>query len=191
MRGCRGCLLGVLMIPMLCCGLGFCGLAYAYFNAPEPPVAEEFVARADEALQFEAAFIRPGTSGQNFTVVFNERQASSWMQYEVEKRQDDIRVPLKNVQVGLENDVIRVYGELGSVAMPLDVSIKPETDGGKLSLTVIEAHLGSLKVPKAVLDMIAAHMDEWLGEAFERLGRYASSNISIQDGFFVMNGTLR
>jgi len=122
MRGCRGCLLGVLLIPMLCCGLGFCGLAYAYFNAPEPPVAEEFVARPDEALQFEAAFIRPGTSGQAFRVMFNERQASSWMQYEAEKRQDEIRVPLENVQVGLEDGVIRFFGELGSVAMPLEVS---------------------------------------------------------------------
>lgn len=196
-EGCRGCCLTFVVLPMLCCVLVVGGIIYIYMSAPEPPVSDNFKPNTTEAQAFENTLNnaeRLAQGGYGFTIQFNERQISSWMSLRGEEyaSERDRQFPFKNIQVGMDDNLMVFYAELdgyGPLDLPLEVVLEPGIDiNGKLEFDLNEAHLGGINVPTFVLKNITAQMDDLLVKPFEDVGDYQIQSLRVANNSFTATG---
>lgn len=199
MDDCRGCCLGALLIPLLCCVLVAGAVIFIYTQSPEPPVSENFKPSTAEAQAFESSITAATNLARNqgwFYLTFNERQLSSWMA----QRGDDFaeqhghNYPFENVQIGIKDGKFTFYGDVVGYGprMPLEVIITPKVDAEEhLELDIDEAHLGALSVPQFVLNNITAQVEDTLLQpimALESNYKIFEPSLSLENGVFVVQG---
>jgi uncharacterized protein YpmS len=193
-EGCRGCCVSLVLVPLLFCALSVGLVIYIYATAPDPPLTDNFKAKQSEADAFDQIIDDATVSTGDFLVQFNEREISSWMTLEGQDfaEKNDRRFPFKNIQVGLDDGKMTFYAELDTVLdLAFEVVIEPEVDkNGKMEFDIDEAHLGGLRVPRVFLKGVTEALEDKLVEPFEDLGDYRITGLTVQDGFFSMNGSV-
>jgi hypothetical protein len=199
-EGCKGCCIAIFLIPVLCCALVTCAVIYVYTSGPIPPLSDRFQPSAADAQAFDNAITAASNDAQysrGFTLLFSERQLSSWMALEGKQYADQngYSFPFTKVQVGLNKGNMTFYGELtrSGLKLPVEVVIKPEVDGaGKLKLSITSVNIGGVKVPDFVLKTVTRELEDKLIGPIDQAGNYVldPTSLSVNGGIFTVRGQI-
>jgi len=199
-EGCKGCCVGIILIPALCCALVACAVIYVYTSGPQPPLSSRFKPNAADAQAFDNAITAARNDAQfsrGFTLSFTEKQLSSWMALEGKQFADENghSFPFTKVQVGLDKGNMTFYGELtrSNLTLPVEMIIRPEVDGaGKLKLAITSVNIGGVKAPDFVLRTVTRALEDKLAGPFEQVGNYVldPASLVIGGGVFTVRGQI-
>src|SRR5882724_1386726 len=111
----------MLVLPALACNI-------AMPSNPQPPMPT-FVPSANDASAFEQNFTNAvGQASQTgaFNITLNQQQFSSWLALRAPEyaKQQGYDWPLKQVQAGLDNGKITLFGVLSNILQNLNTTIK-------------------------------------------------------------------
>jgi hypothetical protein len=176
-------------------------MAFFYRQDIDPPLDENFAAEPTAAQSFHDIVNAAGRQARHegaFTLSFDETQISSWMTLEgrawAEAKGYDF--PFENIQVGLDNGLMTVYGEVvinADLRSPVQATVRPGVDAnGHLDMHIEQAHMGSVALPDFVIESLTQQIQELLTEPFASLaGGYVidPASITVENGIFSMRGT--
>jgi hypothetical protein len=107
-----------------------------------------------------------------------------------------IRLPSLNLRLSIEEPevrfqanghiIVRGYGRLLMLRLPLRVVLAPRADDGELVFDFVEGNLGRFKLPEGILDLIGKGLAQaiLLGQDYGRI-----SQIDVRDGVLTLSGS--
>lgn len=173
-ESCSGCCIGLALILLVCCALIVGAVIYVNANAPEPPISNNFTANPAEAQAFDAEVERAKgmAYGGWFYFVFNERQLSSWLEYEGRDfaNQEGNAFPFHDMQVGLDDGKMTFYGKMNELGVPVEVVIEPVINAkGELSFDIVSVDAGGLGLPAVLLDSVSDQFRDLIMQPFDEV----------------------
>jgi hypothetical protein len=174
-----------------------CNLNVNMPSNPQPPIPSLVASDAD-ANAFEQNFqqaVNQGVQTGTFSASITQQQLSSWLILRAANfaRQNGQEWPLKNVQAGLSNGKITLYGVIvkeGVPETPAQVIFTPSIDtNGELAVKIDSAQIGVVGVPNSVLDELTKTLKDTLtGQLNQIKGKYKLTNLSISNGTLTIAG---
>ncbi|MBP8974297.1 MAG: hypothetical protein KBH93_10525 [Anaerolineae bacterium] len=201
-EGCNGCCLSLILIPLLCLGLTACVVIYAATSDSNAPVSSAFTPNLTESLAFNRAIddaIAQARSQGWWALKFNEREISSWMALEGKTFAEEHghTFPFTNVQVGLDDDEMRFYGEVEVrfLTVPLKVFIEPGVDSaGQITFDITKVDVAGIGAPDFVVQTVKAQFEDVLIRPFDELpGSYFlyEQSLIVDNGTFEVQGLIQ
>jgi len=185
-------LLFSLALPSLAC-------AVSLPSNPQPPIPT-FTPSPAEASAFEQSFtdaVSQSAQTGNFSVTVNQQQFSSWLALRAPSyaAQQGYTWPLKEVQAGLNNGKITVYGVIVQQNVPEtpgQVIFTPTIDGsGSLAVNVESGQFGVVGVPTDVLQNLNITIKNALTTELAQIqGRYKLNTLTIANGSMTVAGQI-
>jgi hypothetical protein len=174
-----------------------CNLNVNLPSNPQPPIPSLVASDAD-ANAFEQNFqqaVNQGVQTGTFSASITQQQLSSWLLLRAANfaRQNGQEWPLKNVQAGLNNGKITLYGVIvkeGVPETPAQIIFTPSIDAnGELAVKIDSAQIGVVGVPSSVLDELTKTLRDTLtGQLNQIKGKYKLTNLSINNGTLTIGG---
>jgi hypothetical protein len=174
-----------------------CNLDVKLPSNPQPPIPSLVASDAD-ANAFEQNFqqaVNQGVQNGTFTASVTQQQLSSWLLLRAGDfaRQNNQEWPLKNVQAGLNDGKITLYGVIvkeGVPETPAQVIFTPSIDGnGELAVKIDSAQVGVVGVPNSVLDDLTKTLKDTLTAQLGQIkGKYKLTTLTIANGSLTIGG---
>lgn len=171
------------VLTMLACTIFIGGPDY-----PETriPVSTEAAGEIQSAMQ---TAIAEGESTGQMTLVITETQLTSYLTYKLQKKTDPF---IADPQVTLRDGQIQVYGtaEQGYFKATASIVLSAGIDeNGDIKIELVSADFGPLPVPQALLNTIAATMQEtFTGAIGPAAIGFRLETITIADGTMTVTG---
>lgn len=182
----------VLTVPALACNVSLP-------SNPQPPIPT-FAPSADEASAFEQNFsnaVNEASQTGSFTITINQQQFSSWLALRAPDyaKQQGYDWPLKQVQTGLNNGKITLYGVVTQENVPetpAQVIFTPSIDSaGELAVTVDSGQFGVVGAPSGVLQNLNKTIKDVLTTQLGQIkGRYKLTTLTIANGSLTVGGQI-
>lgn len=158
---------------------------------PAIPVSEEAAQRAEQKV---AAALEAASQTRSFTVTLTQEEVTSWVALRAETYalQAGERVPLDNLQIYLDDNVVRLYSDYNDsgVSAGALVTVTPRvTPAGLVEAEVTAAQVGPVALSAADLEALNQAIHDNLSAAMARLeGRYQITGLSVDDGLITVSG---
>jgi len=182
----------MLVLPALACNI-------AMPSNPQPPMPT-FVPSANDASAFEQNFTNAvGQASQTgaFNITLNQQQFSSWLALRAPEyaKQQGYDWPLKQVQAGLDNGKITLFGVLSQPNVPdtpTQVVFTPSIDSaGTLAVSVDSGQVGVVGVPSNILQNLNTTIKNVLTTQLAQIqGRYKLNGLTIAGGNMTVSGQI-
>jgi hypothetical protein len=166
---------------------------------PQPPVPS-LVVSASDADAFEQSFqqaVSQALQTGSFSAVVNQQQFSSWLALRAPAfaQQQGHDWPFKNVQAGLNNGKITLYGVISQPNIPetpVEIVLTPSIDGnGELAVKIESGQVGIVGLPADILNKLAQTVkDALVGQLSQIKGRYRLTSLSIANGTLTVSGQI-
>jgi hypothetical protein len=176
-----------------------CNLDVRLPSNPQPPIPSLVASDAD-ANTFEQNFqqaVNQGVQNGTFSASVTQQQLSSWLLLRAGDfaRQNSQEWPLKNVQAGLNNGKITLYGVIlkeGVPETPAQMIFTPSIDAnGELAVKIDSAQIGVVGVPNSVLDDLTKTLKDTLTSQLNQIkGKYKLTNLTIANGTLTIAGQI-
>lgn len=123
-------------------------------------------------------------------LILSESEVTSTIVLEMEKYDT---VPIKDVQVFLRDDRLRINGSYqdGNLSLPLTIVALPlVSPGGQLDLTLESVKLGPVSAPDVLTEEIQSMMDQQMANAVAEQvgGSFVVTDVVIAEGFITIRG---
>ncbi len=174
-----------------------CNLNVQLPNNPQPPIPG-FVTSASDADAFERSFqnaVNQAAQSGAFSATINQQQFSSWLNLRAPgyARQQGYEWPLKNVQAGLNNGKITLYGVIAQPNVPetpAQVIFTPSIDAnGELVVNVETGQVGVIGVPADILKNVNQAIRDALASQLGQIkGHYRLTALSVANGSLTVSG---
>ena len=158
---------------------------------PQPPIPSLTPSTGD-ADAFESNFqqaVNQASQTGIFNVTITQQQLSSWLALRAQgfAQQHGYEWPFKNVQAGLDNGKIILYGVIVQPNVPetpAQVIFTPSIDGnGQLAVKIESGQVGIVGMPSDVLNKLTDTIRNILtGQLAQIQGRYRLTNLTIANG---------
>ncbi len=152
---------------------------------PAIPVSEEAAARAERAVE---TALEAAAQTRSLTLTLTQEEVTSWVVLRAEEYALQIgeRVPLENLQIYLDDNAIRLYGDYddhGVAARALVTIVPAVTTAGLIDATVTAAQVGPVTLSDADLQKINQAVQDNLRALMARLeGRYRIIGLLVDGG---------
>ncbi len=176
-----------------------CNLNVNLPSNPKPPIAS-LTPSVGDADAFEQAFqqaVNQASQTRQFNVTITQQQFSSWLALRAADyaRQNGYDWPLKEVQAGLNDGKITLYGVITQQNVPdtpAQIIFTPSIDAnGALAVAVDSGQLGIVGVPKSLLDKLTQTIKDMLsGQLAQIQGRYQLTSLTIANGALTVSGQI-
>lgn len=154
------------------------------------PVTTQSVQDLENAVQ---AAIQTAQSGGSIEVVFTDAQLTSAIALQLQAQPEiQQQAQISNVQVHLQNGQIQVSGDLtrSGITLTARINLVVEVDAqGVAQAKIVEAALGAIPVPQAILDQVTAQVDQYLTSAIG--SQMFVESVVIADGKMVVRARPR
>jgi uncharacterized protein YpmS len=177
------------LLTVLACGL----------SAPQPPVPS-LVASTADAGAFEQAVGAAATqaaSTGNFSLSVTQEQLSSWLQLKAPQyaRSAGHDWPFKDIQAGLSNNKITIYGVIdqqGVPQTPAQIVFTPSVAAdGSLAISIDSGQVGVVGLPADTLKSVTATIKDTLNQQLARIkNNYHIATLTIADGQLTIAGSI-
>jgi hypothetical protein len=181
-----------LALPALACNI-------AMPSNPQPPIPT-FVPSENDANTFEQNFanaVSQASQTGNFNITVNQQEFSSWLALRAPDyaKQQGYEWPLKQVQAGLNNGKITLYGVVSQPNVPdtpAQIIFTPSIDStGSLAVTVDSGQFGVVGAPSALLQKLNKTIKDLLTTQLAQIqGRYKLNAITIANGSLTVGGQI-
>jgi hypothetical protein len=168
-------------------------------SSPKPPVPS-LTPSAGDADAFEGNFqqaVNQAAQTGTFSATITQQQLSSWLALRAAgfAQQQGYEWPFKNVQAGLDNGKITLYGIITQQNVPetpAQIIFTPSIDGnGQLAVKVESGQVGIVGVPQDALNKLTNLIRDLLsGQLSQIQGRYQLTNLSIANGTLTVSGQI-
>ncbi len=166
-------------------------------NNPQPPVPN-LTPSAGDADAFEKQFqqaISQASATRKFSATINQQQLSSWLVLRAPAfaRQQGYDWPFNNVQAGLNDGKITLYGVINEQNLPqtpAQIIFTPTIDSsGQLAVKVESGQVGVIGVPADILGNVNQAIKDMLTSQLSQIqGRYKLVNLAIANGSLTVSG---
>ncbi len=166
---------------------------------PQPP-NPGLTPSTGDADAFESSFqqaVNQASQTGNFSATITQQQLSSWLALRAQgyAQQQGYEWPFKNVQAGLDNGKITLYGiivQQNVPETPAQVIFTPSIDGnGQLTVKIESGQVGIVGMPSDVLNKLTDTIRDILtGQLAQIQGRYRLTNLSIAGGALTVSGQI-
>ncbi|MCZ7545499.1 MAG: DUF1565 domain-containing protein [Anaerolineae bacterium] len=159
----------------------------------EIPVSEAAADRAEHAVR---TALEAAAQTRSFTITLSQAEVTSWVvlragEYALQVGE---KVPLDNLQIYLDDGVIRLYGDYDDrgVAAQALVTVRPSvTPAGLVDAQITAAQVGPVTLGDADLQSLNAAVQDALRALNDRLaGSYRVIGLLIDDGSAVLSGAV-
>lgn len=173
-------------------------LACALPSNPQPPLPSLTPSTAG-ADAFEKAFQDAVSQSKNgaFTVIIKQEDLSSWLALRAPDlaKQQGYEWPLKNVQAGLSDGKITLYGILSVKNVPetaIQLVVTPSIDAqGQIAIKIESGQLGIVGVPADLTQNLSKTVQQTLTNQLAQLkGKYKLTALTIKDGVLTLTGQM-
>ena len=178
-----------LTIAILACGLP---------SNPQPPLPSLTPSTAD-ADAFEKSFTDAASQAKDgvFTITVTQQGLSSWLSLRAPAlaKQQGYDWPLKNVQAGLSDSKITLYGVLSVEKVPetpIQIVITPSIDAtGQLAIKIESGQLGIVGVPSDLTQKLSKTIQDTLTTQLAQIkSKYKLTALTVKDGVLTLTGQL-
>jgi uncharacterized protein YpmS len=122
-------------------------------------------------------------------LVIGEEELTSLLALELQKQENPV---LENPQVFLRDGQMRVMGKVEQGGISADLEVMSEisvTDDGKPRYRIVDATLGSLPLPRSMMDNLSEQIDAaFQNNISPRLANVFIDSITITDGEMIIKG---
>ena len=164
---------------------------------PQPPIPS-LQASTGDADAFEQQFkqaISQASSTGKFTATISQQQLSSWLVLRAPDfaKKQGYEWPLNNVQAGLNDGKITLYGVINEQNLPqtpAQIIFTPSIDGnGELAVKVDSGQVGVVGVPADILGNLNKAIKDMLTSQLSQIkGRYKLDNLAVANGSLTVSG---
>lgn len=178
--------------------LGIAILACGLPSNPQPPLPSLTPSTAD-ADAFEKSFADAASQAKNgvFTITVTQISLSSWLALRAPAvaKQQGYDWPLKNVQAGLNDNKITLYGILSVEKVPetpIQLVVTPSIDtSGGLAIKIESGQLGIVGVPSDLTDKLSKTIQDTLTAQLGQINaKYKLTSLTIKDGTLTLVGQI-
>lgn len=174
-----------------------CNLSLKLPSNPKPPVPS-LVPQASDADAFEQNFQQAANQAAqsgNFTTSITQQQFSSWLALRAPgyAKQQGYEWPLKDVQAGLDDGKITLYGVITQPNVPetpAQVIFTPSiASDGELAVNVEGGQVGMVGVPPDILKNLNKTIQDVLASQLNQIkGRYKLTSLNVTGGTLTVSG---
>jgi hypothetical protein len=176
-----------------------CNLDVNVPSNPKPPIPS-LVASTGDADAFEQGFsqaVALASSTGQFNVAVTQEQFSSWLALRAPTyaQQQGYDWPLKDVQAGLSDGKVMLYGiitQQGTPDTPAQIIFTPSIDAnGELAVSIDSGQLGIVGVPQSLLNSLVNTVKNMLAAQLAQIkGKYKLTGLSIANGTLNVSGQI-
>jgi hypothetical protein len=176
-----------------------CNLNVNLPSAPKPP-NPSLTPSTNDADAFEQSFqnaVNQVQQNGTFSASVTQAQFSSWLALRAADyaKANGYEWPLKEVQAGLDNGKITLYGVIVQQNVPETPSqliFTPYIDAnGELAVNMESGQVGIVGIPKSALDKLTNTLRETLASQLNAIkGRYKLTSLTIANGTLTVAGQI-
>lgn len=137
----------MLLVGLL--GLLACGLPSLRGQSASPTPTLEISQDAASGVEAKLEEVRKTPAGEEITLTLTEQEITSYIAANMPQDSQ-----IKDIRVRLSDGAIRISGQapVGPLTQDLSLVVRPSVENQQISLQVTEAKLGSIDIPKSLLD---------------------------------------
>jgi hypothetical protein len=176
-----------------------CNLNVNLPSAPKAPLPS-LTPSTNDADAFEQGFqsaINQIQQNGTFSASVTQVQFSSWLALRAADyaKANGYDWPLKEVQAGLDNGKITLYGVIVQENVPetpSQIVFTPYVDAnGEIAVNIESGQVGIVGIPKAALDKLTSTLRELLSSQLQAVkGRYKLTSLTIANGSLTVSGQI-